>query len=353
MTKEDYYEILGIAKGASKEEIKKSYKKLAKKYHPDISKDKSTEAKFKDISEAYAVLSDDQKRAQYDQFGHNGFDQRFSQEDIFRNFDFNVFRDSGFDGFDSIFDIFFGRGRARRRGSDLRYDLEVSFEEAAFGTKKQIKVPKSEMCSTCEGSGAHNNNFETCNKCEGAGQVRQVKRTPFGAITQVINCNKCSGKGKIIREKCKTCHGEKIIEKVKTISVTIPPGVNNGTQIRLSEEGEFNEHGESGDLYVVLHVLPHKEFQREGFDVYLDIPIKFTTATLGKKIEVSTLEGKAKLKIPAGTQSHTMFKLRGLGIKKLQGFGKGDQYVRVLINVPKNLSRKAKNLLSDLDKDLN
>jgi len=353
MTKKDYYDILGISKTASKEEIKKAYKNLAKKYHPDITKDKSTEAKFKEVSEAYAVLSDDQKRAQYDQFGHQAFDQQFSQEDIFRNFNFDIFRDSGFGDFDNIFDIFFGGRRARRMGSDLRYDLEVTFEEAAFGTKKQIKIPRNEICSTCDGSGAYNNSFENCKTCSGSGQIRQVVRTLFGAITQVGTCNKCYGEGRIIKEKCKTCNGRKTIERTRTISVTIPAGVDNGTQIRLSGEGESIENGTTGDLYIVLHVHPHKIFQRENHDIYLDVPIKFTTAVLGAKIEVPTLEGKAKLKIPSGTQSHTVFKLKGLGIKRLHGYGKGDQYVRVMVNVPKKLNWKQKKLLSDLDKSFN
>ncbi|MEK6826113.1 MAG: DnaJ domain-containing protein, partial [Nanoarchaeota archaeon] len=192
MAKKDYYEILGIPKNASKEEIKKSYKQLAKKYHPDITKDKSTEEKFKEISEAYAVLNDDQKRAHYDQFGHDGFDQRFSQEDIFRDFNFDIFRDFGFGDFDNVFDIFFGRGgrRAKRRGVNLRYDLEITFEESAFGAKKEIELPLREICTTCNGSGAHNNNFDNCTNCNGSGQVRRVTRTPFGAITQITTCNK-------------------------------------------------------------------------------------------------------------------------------------------------------------------
>src|SRR3989344_756630 len=193
MTKKDYYEILGINKNASKEEIKKAYKQLAKKYHPDMTKDKSTEEKFKEISEAYAVLSDDKKRANYDQFGHDGFDQRFSQEDIFRDFNFDVFRDFGFGDFDNIFDALFGRGRSRtkRKGSDLRYDLEVTFEEAAFGSEKEIKIPRHEVCSSCNGTGAYCNSFTECNSCNGSGQIRKIARTPFGAITQVITCNKC------------------------------------------------------------------------------------------------------------------------------------------------------------------
>lgn len=352
MTKKDYYNVLGIPKTASKEEIKTAYKKLAKKYHPDISKDTSTEEKFKEVSEAYAVLSDDQKRAQYDQFGHAGFDQQFSQEDIFRNFDFDIFRDSGFGNFDNIFDIFFGRGRGRtkRRGADLRYDLELTFEEAVFGTKKEIKIPKHEICSICNGSGAHDNEFENCSTCQGSGQVKKVSRTIFGAITQVTTCNKCRGKGKLIKEKCKTCKGQGIVERVKTINVKIPPGIDNGSHIRLAEEGELSEDHIPGDLYVVTHIIPHKTFQREGSDIYMEKKIPFSLATLGGKIEVPTIEGKASLKIPSGTLSHTLFRLKGEGIKKLRGFGKGDQFIRAIIDVPKKLSRKQKKALENFDK---
>ena len=351
MTKKDYYEILGIQRNTSKEEIKKSYKQLAKKYHPDISKDKSTEEKFKEISEAYAVLSDDQKRTNYDQFGHDGFDQRYTQEDIFRDFDFDVFRDSGFGDFDNIFDVLFGRDRSRtkRRGTDLRYDLEVTFEEAARGSKKEIKTPRHEICSSCNGTGAYDNSFTECNSCNGSGQIRKVARTPFGAITQIITCNKCYGEGKIIKEKCKNCYGRKTIEKIKTISVTIPAGVDNGTQMRIEGEGEVGETNYAGDLYIVLHVLPHKLFQREDSDIYLDVPIKFTTAVLGGKIEVPTLNGTVRLKIPPGTESHTAFKLKGLGIKKLRDYGNGNQYVRVIIDVPKKLNRKQREALEELD----
>jgi len=352
MTKRDYYETLGISKNASKEEIKKSYKNLAKKYHPDITKDKSTEEKFKEVSEAYAVLSDDQKRAHYDQFGHDGFDQRFSREDIFRDFDFDIFRDFGFGDFDNIFDMFFGRGprRAKRRGANLRYDLDISFEEAAFGVNKEIKFPGHSICNSCNGTGAEDNSFEDCKTCNGSGQIRRTMRTPFGVIQQTMTCNKCQGEGKTIKKFCTICKGQGVLEKQKIVEIKIPAGVDNGNQIRIPDEGEIGEDNIPGDLYVVIHVHPHKLFQREDFDLYLDYPIPFSKAALGGIVEVPTLEKKIELKIPPGTPSHTVFRLKNQGIKKLHGFGKGDQYVRVIINVPKSLSRKQKKLLEEFDK---
>ncbi|MEK6953228.1 MAG: molecular chaperone DnaJ [Nanoarchaeota archaeon] len=352
MAKKDYYEILNISKNASKDEVKKAYKELAKKYHPDITKDNSTEEKFKEISEAYAVLSDDQKRAQYDQFGHEAFDQRFTQEDIFRDFDFGIFRDSGFGDFDNLFDIFFGRNRAKRKGIDLRYDLELSFEEAAFGCKKEIEIPKHEICTSCNGSGAYKNKFETCKACKGTGQVKNIARSFFGIVTQIYSCNDCEGTGKVIKEKCKSCNGKGLIKKTKILEVKIPAGIDNGNQIKLEDEGEIGEEGNFGDLYIIPHILPHKLFTREGYNIYLEVPLKFSTAVLGGILEVPTLNGKANLKIPPGTQSHTIFRLKGEGIKKLNSYGYGDEYVRVLIEVPKDLDKKQKELLKELDKNL-
>ena len=352
MAKKDYYETLGVQKNASKEDIKKAYKNLAKKYHPDITKDKSTEEKFKEISEAYAVLSDDQKRAQYDQFGHEAFDQRFSQEDIFRNFDFDIFREFG-NGFDSIFDIFFGRGnrRAKQRGADLRYDLPISFEEAAFGVKKEIQFQSHARCTSCNGSGAEENSFETCKSCQGQGQIRRSLRTPFGVMNQITTCHACQGEGKVIKKRCKLCRGSGRIEKTKTVEITIPAGVDNGNQIRLDGEGELGDHNLPGDLYVVIHVRPHKHFHREDADLHLDFPISFAAATLGGIVEVPTLESKVELKIPSGTQSHTTFRLKNQGIKQLRGSGKGDLYVRVIINIPKHLSRKQRKILEEFEKE--
>jgi molecular chaperone DnaJ len=350
MRKKDYYETLGVSKNASKDEIKKAYKRLAKKYHPDITKDKNSEEKFKEISEAYAVLSDDKKRTQYDQFGHAGFDQRFSQEDIFRNFDFNIFRDFGFEDFDNIFDIFFGRGRTKRSGTDLRYDLEISFKEAAFGCKKEIKIPRHEICGSCKGSGAYKDRFDICQTCGGTGQVRRVVKSFFGSLSQITNCPECKGKGKIIKEYCKNCKGKGNVEKIKTLNVDIPAGINNGNQIRLKGEGGVSDDGVYGDLYIVVHVLPHKIFVREGYDIFIEIPVSFVTLAMGGKIEVPTLKGKAKLKIPSGTQSHTIFRLKGEGIKKLHGYGYGHEYIKVVVEIPKNLTRKQKKLLKEFEK---
>ncbi|MBI2499313.1 molecular chaperone DnaJ [Candidatus Woesearchaeota archaeon] len=352
MAKKDYYEVLGISKNASKDEIKKAYKELAKKYHPDVTKDNNTEEKFKEISEAYAVLSDDKKRVQYDHFGHEAFDQRFTQEDIFRDFDFDIFRNSDFGDFDNIFDVFFGRNRAKRKGIDLRYDLELSFEEAAFGCKKKIEIPKHEICDECLGSGAYKNKFENCKSCKGTGQVRSVSRSFFGMVTQIYSCQDCNGKGKIIKEKCKICNGKGLIKKTKTLEVNIPAGINNGNQIRLENEGELSEDNNYGDLYIIPHILPHKSFTREDYDIYIEVPLKFSTAVLGGSLEVPTLNGKASLKTPPGTQSHTIFRLKGEGIKKLNGYGHGDEYVQVIIQVPKDLSKKQKELLKELEKNL-
>jgi len=348
MAKENYYEILGVSKNASKEDMKKAYKRLAKKHHPDINKNGGE--KFKEISEAYAVLSDDNKRTQYDRFGHEDFDQRYSQEDIFRNFDFgDVFKEFGFGDGDNTFDMFFGRGR-RRTGTDLIYNLEISFEEAAFGTKKKIQFPRNEVCKNCEGSGAHKDNFEECKTCKGIGQVRRVVRSFFGNIVQVIGCPDCRGKGRIIKEKCKVCKGKGIVEKIRKLNVDIPAGVNTGNQIKLENEGEFDVEGGYGNLYIVIHVLPHKLFTREGNDIFIDVPINFITLVIGDKIEVPTMKGKAKLKIPSGTKSHTLFRLKGEGIKNLQGYGKGDEYVKVIVKIPDSFSRKQKRLLKDFEK---
>lgn len=351
MTKRDYYEILGIPKNASKEEIKKAYKQLAKKYHPDISKDNSTEEKFKEISEAYAVLSDDQKRANYDQFGHDGFDQRFSQEDIFRDFDFNIFRDFGFGDFDNIFDMFFGRGsrRAKKRGANLRYDLDISFEEAALGTKKTIQFLGHSICNSCNGSGAEDNSFETCKTCNGNGQINKTMRTPFGIINQTHTCNVCNGEGKIIKKRCKTCKGEKFLEKTKTVEINVPEGIDNGDQIRITGEGEVGEDQISGDLYVVIHVRPHKLLHREGSNLYLEFTISFPKAALGTRIEVPALEKRVELYIPPGTQSNTLFRLKNQGIKRLRGSGKGDFYVKIIVETPKRLSKNQKILLKEFE----
>ncbi|MBI2110768.1 molecular chaperone DnaJ, partial [Candidatus Woesearchaeota archaeon] len=314
MTKRDYYEILGISKAASLDEIKKAYKNLAKKYHPDISKDKNTEEKFKEISEAYAVLSDNTKRSQYDQFGHAGFYQRYTQEDIFRGFDFNIFDEifGRHSGFDDVFDMFFGRSRQRqRRGSDLRYDLEISLKEAAFGTEKAITLEKELQCNSCKGTGAKDGILEECSKCDGSGQFTQTKRTPFGIFTTSAPCNKCQGSGQVIQDPCSECRGKGLLKKNKKIEVKIPAGVDTGTQLRLKGEGEAVRNGITGDLYVYLFVKKDDTFERRGNDLYTIIPITFSQAALGGSVKVPTLEKEVEMKIPSGTQSETLFRLKG------------------------------------------
>jgi molecular chaperone DnaJ len=351
MQKRDYYEVLGVDKNASKDEIKRAYRKLAMQYHPDRNKSPDAEEKFKEISEAYGVLSDDTKRAQYDRFGHAGIDWRYSREDIFRDLGF------GFGGFDSIFDMFFGGRRRRykpgpRRGSDLRFDLEITLEQAARGLKTNIKLPRTETCPICHGSRAEPGTAPMqCPTCNGSGQVGYTKRTPFGQFTSVTTCNRCRGEGKIIDKPCQECRGRGTIQRTRKISVKIPPGVDTGSRVRISGEGEAGERGgPPGDLYVVIHVKPHEIFVRENDDILCEVPISFSQASLGDEIEVPTLDGKAKIKIPAGTQTGTIFRLRGKGMPNLQGYGKGDQHVRVVVVTPTKLSEKQRELLEELAK---
>lgn len=352
MTKKDYYETLGVSKDASKEEIKKAYKKLAMKYHPDVSKEKDAAEKFKQLSEAYAVLSDDEKRKQYDTFGFDAFRQAYSQEDIFRGFDFEDIFGDLFGG-NNIFDMLFGGGgrRPRRRiGSNLRYDLEIDFEEAAFGVKKKIEVERHEKCNDCDGTGAKNKDMITCPDCHGSGVFRKTQRTPFGMFSQTTTCRACQGEGEVMKEACSECHGKGVFTKKRNITVKVPAGVNTGSTLRLSGEGESVRNGPNGDLFVVVHAKPHKFFQRDEDDIYFELPISFSQAALGDEVEIPTLRGKAKLKIPAGTQSETVFRLKGEGIENIEGHGKGDQYVKVKIKTPSKLNKKEKELFKELSK---
>jgi len=358
MAKKDYYDILGIGNKASKEEVKKAYKNLAKKYHPDINKEKDATEKFKEVSEAYAVLSDDSKRSHYDQFGHQAFDQRYSQEDIFRGTDFNdifgdLFGSSGFGS--SIFDMFFGGEgrRGSRRGNDLRYDLEISFEDAVFGVEKEIEVTKQEKCKKCSGSGAKDNNYETCMNCGGSGQARISRRTPFGTFMQVGECKKCNGSGKEITKFCEVCNGSGLKEVTKKLKIKIPAGVDDGSRIRLSGEGGVGFYGgENGDLYIFLYVKESNIFKREGFDLFLDYKISYVKAVFGGEVGVPGLNKKIKLKIPSATQSSTVFRLRKEGVKKLQGIGNGDLYVKIIVDVPKKLTMDQKKKLEAFGKSL-
>lgn len=359
MAKQDYYEILGIDRNASKSEIKKVYRKLALKYHPDKNKEAGAEEKFKEISEAYAVLYDDEKRRMYDQYGHAGIDQQFSSEDIFRNADFgDIFRNMG--GFEDIFERFFGgsmgfgrRSSHRRRGADLRYDIEINLEDAYNGVETTIKVPRSETCDTCNGNGAKpGTNPKSCPSCGGSGQINVSRRTAFGMFTQVTTCNKCHGQGKFIEHRCPSCNGRGIIQKTRDIELKIPKGVDDGSQLRLAGEGEGGSGG-TGDLYIVIHIKKHRYFNRRGADLHILKDISFPEAAIGTKIDIETLDGSVeKLKIPEGTQNNDIFTIRGKGMPGLRGRGHGDLYVEMHVKTPKKLSRKAKKLLEELKDEL-
>ncbi|HLT56689.1 MAG TPA: molecular chaperone DnaJ [Bacillota bacterium] len=349
MSKRDYYEVLGISKDATKEEIKRAYRKLARKYHPDVNKEPDAADKFKEVKEAYEVLSDDNKRAQYDQFGHAGANsQGFDGFGGFGGAD-------DFGGFGDIFDMFFGGGGRRRdpnaprQGADLQYTLTLEFEEAIFGKDTEIRIPTEESCSTCHGSGAKpGTNPETCTYCHGTGQLSQEQTTPFGKIVNRRVCHYCQGTGKIIRNKCSTCGGSGKVKKFKTIQINVPAGIDDGQKIRIAGKGEPGINGgPAGDLYVVIRVKPHDFFEREGDHIYCELPIHFTQAALGDEIEVPTVHGKVKLKIPAGTHTGKMFRLRGKGAPNVRGRGTGDQIVKVRIVTPTKLSEKQKQLLRE------
>ncbi len=355
MAKRDYYEILGISKNASKDEIKRAYKKLALKYHPDRNPSKDAEEKFKEISEAYAVLSDDTKRQQYNIFGHAGFDQRYTQEDIFRGADFsNIFEDIFGESFD-IFDMFFGRGfgrhRRQRKGNDIQYDLTIDFEESAFGATKEISIKKDSECSHCNGTGAEDGKLTECDNCDGTGLQRRTQRTPFGYFQTTTTCRNCNGEGKVARKICLNCNGYGIEKKSKKIKIKIPKGINNGQFLRVTGEGQDIKDGSPGDLFVVINVKPHKFFTREDNNIYLDFPISFSQAALGDEIKIPTLYGDVKMKIPTETQSHTLFRLKGKGIEDVNGHSIGDQLVRIIVKTPTKLSKKQRELLQELAKE--
>ena len=348
---EDYYKILGVSKTATDEEIKKSYKQLAKKYHPDISKEVGAEAKFKELSEAYAVLSDKQKRQQYDAYGKEGFGQRYSSEDIFRGFDPTQFEDL-FGG--SIFESFFGggsRGRRRSKGRDLRVSITLSFDEAMNGVQKELRIRKHDMCHDCDGTGAEDGEMENCSSCNGSGQVRKATRTPFGSFMHVGICSECNGQGKVPETVCKTCGGSGSVETTKKINAKIPAGVDNGSTLRVSGEGEYGAHGSgSGDLYIEIEVEDSDIFRRDGDDLYLNLPITFSQAVLGSEIKIPTLKKEVTIKIPFGAQSGTNIRLRGEGAPNLNGHGHGDIYVVLEVITPSKLSKEQKALFEKLGK---
>jgi molecular chaperone DnaJ len=346
-SKRDYYEVLGVARGASEEELKKAYRRLAIQYHPDRNPgDKAAEERFKEINEAYQVLSDPERRAQYDRYGHAAF--QGPQGGGF-GFEFT----QGFEEvFSDIFGDFFGTGRGRtrsrsRRGDDLRYDLEIEFEEAARGTEKVIKFQRLATCDACRGTRARGGGSEgvrTCPNCRGTGQVR----TQQGFFSIATTCGNCRGEGMIIADPCPKCQGQGRVRRQESLSVRIPPGVDNGSRLKLRGEGEAGwAGGLAGDLYVVVHVKEHPLFVRQENDVIIEVPVSFPQAALGTEIEVPTLDGKVKLKIQAGTQSGKVFRLKGKGFPDLHGYGRGDQLVRVVIETPRRLTPRQRELLEE------
>ncbi|OEF96235.1 molecular chaperone DnaJ [Desulfuribacillus alkaliarsenatis] len=351
MSKRDYYEVLGVKKDATPEEIKKAYRQLARKLHPDVNKDDpKAEEKFKETKEAYDILSSQEKRAQYDRFGHAGPQgQGFGGFGGFEEADF-----SG--GFSDIFDMFFGGGggggRATnrpRRGSDLRYDLAITLKEAMTGKEVEVKIPRQENCPTCDGSGAASkSDIETCTVCNGTGQEETMQNTPFGRIVNRRVCSACHGQGKKIKKVCQDCKGQGKIRKTKTIKINIPAGVDTGAKIRVSGEGEPGENGgPTGDLFIFINVKPHEFFERNGDDLYCEVPITFAQAALGDDIEVPTIDGKVRLKVPAGTQTGKLFRIKGKGAPRLRGYGTGDQFVKTVVVTPTNLTSKQKELLKE------
>ena len=355
--KRDYYEVLGLKKGASDDEIKKAYKKLARKYHPDLNRDdpKTAEEKFKEVNEAYDVLKDPQKKAAYDQFGHDAFDPRRGGGSAGGGNPFGGAGGFGAFDMDDIFDMFgMGGGRRARRqgperGADLRYDLEISFEEAAFGKEVTLEIPRDENCPTCGGSGAAKGSTpETCPVCRGSGQEQVTQRTILGSMTTARICSRCHGTGKIVKNPCGDCNGTGRKHVRRKIDVKIPKGVDEGQRVRVPGGGEAGVRGgSSGDLYVYIFIKPHKLFQRRGNDVIIEIPITFVQASLGDTVQVPTLDGAVDLKIPAGIQTGTVLRVKGKGIPNLRGSGRGDQHVRVKVTTPQKLSARQKELLQE------
>ena len=362
MAAKNYYEILGVEKTATADELKLAYRKLAKKYHPDMyvsaseQEKKDAEAKFKDINHAYEVLSDPQKRAAYDTYGDENGPQAgagfggfsggaggfgFDMDDIFSS----IF--SGFGGGSSRAQ----RANAPQRGQDILVGINLTFEEAAFGTQKTVSVKRVENCPDCKGTGAKDGTaFKVCSQCKGSGRVTMTQRTPFGQVSTQGVCPTCHGTGKIITDKCTSCGGVGRFEKVREVKVNIPAGIDSGQRVRYDNEGHAGSNGgEKGGLYVEVRVSPHKLFSRNGFDVLLEVPISIVDATLGTTIEVPTLYGNKEVKIPEGTQSGTVFTIKNYGIKKLKGTGKGDMFVKVVVEVPKSVSKEQKEFLKRFD----
>ncbi len=351
MSKRDYYDVLGVSKSADEREIKKAFRTLAKKYHPDVSEEPNAEAKFKEIQEAYAVLSDTEKRSQYDQFGHEGMNFQGQGG-------FGGFQGQGFGGFEDIFSSFFGGRPSRRdpnapqRGHDISKRMTITFEEACFGVKKKIELDVQEECHVCHGSGAHSkSDIETCNHCNGTGTVYRQQQTLFGVTRTQTTCPHCGGTGKKIKRKCSNCNGNGSVINRKQVEVNIPAGISNNQQIRLSGKGEGGVNGgPAGDLYIVINVKPHEVFERVNDDIVIELPITFSQAALGAEIQTPTIHGDVKLKVPAGTQTGTRFRMRGKGVKNVNGHRTGDQHVVVKVVTPEKLDQEQRSLLKKLSK---
>ncbi|MFX1562564.1 MAG: molecular chaperone DnaJ [Promethearchaeota archaeon] len=362
-SKRDYYEVLGVSRNASEDEIKRAYRKLALKYHPDRNKSSDATENFREISEAYAVLSDKEKRNMYDRFGHAGVHGRWSVDDIFGGVNFeDLFRSfgigGGFGGFGSIFDLLMGgpsfrRTTRRTAGIDLRYDMEISLKEAASGLEQEITIPRDESCPHCKGTGGEpGTEIISCSQCKGTGELRQMQRSAFGQVIRISTCPACQGRGQTPKKQCKECRGRRVVRRERQLLVKIPPGVDTGTMLRLSGQGASEEGGQPGDLYVVIHVRPDPTFKRMGDDILIEVPISITQATLGAEIEVPTLTKRARLQIPAGTQPDTILRLKGEGMPRTHGRGQGNQLVRIKVVVPSKLKDKQRELLEQLSKEL-
>ena len=354
--KRDYYEVLGVSKGATDDEIKKAYRKLARKYHPDLNKDNPEAAeKFKEIGEAYEILSDKDKRARYDQFGFAGVDPNygaghgggFGFEDVDLGDIFGSFFGGGFGGGGSRTN----RANAPRQGESIRRTVMLSFEEAAFGCEKEIEIDRVEQCTECGGTGAEKGYTpETCSNCHGTGTVKQTQRTPFGAFSSTGPCPNCRGTGKIIKKPCKKCRGTGQERRTRKLSVKIPAGIDDGQSVALRGQGGAGINGgPAGDVIVTVSIRPHPLFQRDGYDVWCEVPISYAQACLGDKLIVPTIDGKVEYTMPAGTQPGTVFRMRGKGIQAVNGRGRGDQFVKVTLEVPKDLSDHQKDLLRKLE----
>jgi molecular chaperone DnaJ len=353
----DYYEVLSVSRNASKVEIKKSFRTLARKYHPDVSTEDNAEQKFKEINEAYEVLSDDQKRQQYDRFGHAGVSGAGAGG-------FNG--TAGFGGFEDIFEDFFssfvgrqgGSRSGSRRGSDIRVDVNIAFEEAAFGIDKEIEFHRLQVCDVCDGSGAREGSHPiTCPDCKGAGEVRQVRQTFVGSVVRVAACPRCGGKGKIIENPCTNCDGSGRRRRKTNLSVKIPAGVHDGLRIQVRGEGDFGtKSAPPGDMYVVIHVIEHEYFKRRDSDIILDVSVNVAQAALGDKVQIPTLEGDVEMVIPAGTQTGKVFRLKGKGVPRLRtdgtNSGRGDQMVYVTVEVPSKLTESQRKLFEELGESL-